>query len=78
MENLNRPLSEEEKINKNAAQTLNKEELTEEEIKLKNIVDNKNRKFAENAVPPEAWKNQKKAYDDAWENNKNQALEDDV
>lgn len=34
-------------------------------------------KVAENAVPPKAWKNQKKAYDDAFENNKNQQLEDD-
>lgn len=35
-------------------------------------------KESENAVPPEAWKNQKKAYDDAWKNNKNQQLEDDM
>lgn len=33
---------------------------------------------AENAVPPDAWKNQQKAYQDAWENNKNQSLEDDM
>lgn len=33
---------------------------------------------AENAVPPKAWENQKKAYDDAFENNKNQELEDDI
>lgn len=33
---------------------------------------------AENAVPPDAWKNQQKSYQDAWENNKNQALEDDM
>ena len=33
---------------------------------------------AENAVPPKAWENQKKAYDDAFENNKNQELEDDM
>ena len=33
-------------------------------------------KDAENAVPPLAWKNQEKAYDDAWENNKNQQLDD--
>ena len=33
---------------------------------------------AENAVPPKAWENQKKAYDDAFENNKNQGLEDDM
>ena len=34
-------------------------------------------KIAENAVPPKAWENQKKAYNDAFENNKNQQLEDD-
>ena len=33
---------------------------------------------AENAVPPDAWKKQQKSYQDAWENNKNQALEDDM
>ena len=33
---------------------------------------------AENAVPPKAWENQKKAYDDAFEINKNQELEDDM
>ena len=33
---------------------------------------------AENAVPPKAWENQKKAYDDAFANNKNQELEDDM
>ena len=33
---------------------------------------------AENAVPPKAWENQKKAYDDAFENSKNQELEDDM
>ena len=33
---------------------------------------------AENAVPPKAWENQKKAYNDAWENNKNQAMEGDL
>jgi len=32
---------------------------------------------AENAVPPKAWEIQKKAYDDAWENNKNQNLDND-
>ncbi|MDQ0475864.1 MULTISPECIES: hypothetical protein [Chryseobacterium] len=33
---------------------------------------------AENAVPPKAWKNQEKAYGDAWEKNKNQMLDDDL
>ena len=32
---------------------------------------------AENAVPPKAWENQKKAYNDAYENNKNQQLDID-
>lgn len=35
-------------------------------------------KESENAVPPKAWKNQQKAYSDAWENNKNKQLDDDV
>ena len=34
-------------------------------------------KTAANAIPPKAWKNQKKAYDDAFEKNKNQKLDDD-
>ena len=34
-------------------------------------------KHAENAVAPEAWKNQEKAYDEEWEKNKNQMLDDD-
>lgn len=32
---------------------------------------------AENAVPPKAWKNQEKAYEDEWEKNKNQMLDDE-
>lgn len=32
---------------------------------------------AENAVPPEAWKNQEKAYEDEWEKKKNQMIDDD-
>lgn len=35
-------------------------------------------KDAENAIPPKAWDNQKKAYDDAWENNKDQQLGEEV
>lgn len=35
-------------------------------------------KESENAVPPKAWKNQQKAYSDAWENNRNQQLEDEL
>ncbi|MGZ5211406.1 MAG: hypothetical protein ACXWCA_04880 [Kaistella sp.] len=35
-------------------------------------------KDAENAIPPQAWDNQKKAYDDAWENNKDQQLGEEV
>ncbi|AZI67960.1 hypothetical protein EIB71_09915 [Kaistella daneshvariae] len=52
--------------------------LTEEERKLKSVVDNRNRKVAENAVPPDSWENQQKAYNDAWENNKNRELDDDM
>ena len=33
---------------------------------------------AENAVPPKAWENQKKANNDSLENNKNQAMEGDL
>ena len=43
------------------------------EITHENVV-----KDAENAVPPTAWENQKKAYDDAWENNKNQQLGEEL
>lgn len=35
-------------------------------------------KDAEKAIPPQAWDNQKKAYDDAWENNKDQQLGEEV
>ena len=35
-------------------------------------------KDAENTVPPKAWDNQEKAYNDAYENNKNQQLDDDM
>ena len=35
-------------------------------------------KDAENAIPPKAWDNQKKAYDDAFENNKDQQLGEEV
>ena len=35
-------------------------------------------KDAENAIPPQAWDNQKKAYDDAFENNKDQQLGEEV
>lgn len=43
------------------------------EITKENLV-----KDAENAIPPTAWENQQKAYDDAWENNKNQQLGEEV
>ena len=35
-------------------------------------------KISENAVPPDAWENQKKAYNEAWENNKNKGLDVDL
>lgn len=54
-------------------------EETTGENQSKSAPENKNRlpENAENAVPPKAWKNQKKAYEDAWENNKNQQLDND-
>lgn len=50
-----------------------------EENQSKSAPENKDRlpENAENAVPPKAWENQKKAYDDAWKNNKNLNLDDD-
>lgn len=35
-------------------------------------------KDAENAIPPRAWEDQQKAYNDAWENNKNQQLGEEM
>lgn len=50
-----------------------------EENQSKSAPENKDRlpENAEKAVPPKAWENQRKAYDDAWENNKNQNQDDD-
>lgn len=50
-----------------------------EDNQSKSAPENKDRlpENAENAVPPKAWENQKKAYDDAWKNNKNQNLDND-
>lgn len=50
-----------------------------EDNQSKSAPENRDRlpKNAENAVPPKAWENQKKAYDDAWKNNKNQNLDND-
>lgn len=50
-----------------------------EENQSKSAPENKERlpENAENAVPPKAWENQRKAYDDAWKNNKNQNQDDD-
>ncbi|MBH1959750.1 MAG: hypothetical protein I8H68_06545 [Flavobacteriia bacterium] len=58
--------------NQNSATTRLKD-VRNPEITQENFV-----KDAENAIPPLAWKNQKKAYDDAWENNKNQQLGEEV
>ena len=43
-----------------------------EDNQSKSAPENRDRlpENAENAVPPKAWENQKKAYDDAWKNNK--------
>lgn len=54
------------------------------QTELKHVVENKIKaehgeeieKNAESAKAPEAWNNQQKAYNDAWENNKNQLNED--
>lgn len=35
-------------------------------------------KDAENAIPPRAWEDQQKAYNDAWVNNKNQQLGEEM
>ena len=50
-----------------------------EDNQSKSVPENRDRlpENAENAVPPKAWENQKKAYDDAWNNNKNQNLDND-
>ena len=50
-----------------------------EDNQSKSAPENRDRlpENAENAVPPKAWENQKKAYDDAWKNNKNQNLDND-
>lgn len=47
-------------------------------VEEKLITNSLPKKHAENAVPPEAWKNQEKAYEDEWENNKNRMLDDDL
>lgn len=49
------------------------------ENQSKSAHENKERlpENAENAVPPKAWENQRKAYDEAWKNNKNQNQDDD-
>lgn len=78
MENIKNPENKSENAENPENEFINIKDLSEEEQKLKSIVDNKNRKNAENTVPPDAWKNQQQAYKDAWENNKNQALEDDI
>lgn len=54
---------------------------TEERIKDKRNPEITRENFvkdAENAVPPKAWENQRKAYNDAWENNKNQQLGEEI
>lgn len=53
------------------------EEFPDPEIGVQHDENGNIIKIAENAVPPKAWENQKKAYSDAFENNKNQQLEDD-
>lgn len=67
------------KDDKNANEDLPESIVKSENNQSKSAEENKDRlpENAENAVPPKAWENQKKAYNDAWENNKNQQLDDD-
>lgn len=73
MENIKDPNTE--KINKNKPSN-------PEDIKIDNDIISFNGegeiKESENAVPPKAWNNQQKAYNDAWENNKNKQIDDDL
>lgn len=72
MEN-NQEYKDDRLINKNST-----EEFPDPEVGVQHDENGNIIKIAENAVPPKAWKNQKKAYDDAFENNKNQMMEDDM
>jgi hypothetical protein len=71
MEN-NKEQDQDELRNSNSSEKFENEKIGVQHDEKGNIIKN-----AENAVPPEAWKNQKKAYSDAFENNKNQQLGDD-
>ena len=59
--------------------SFNNDEMTSEKIEKTSTYqeskEHPNKKEAENAVPPESWENQEKAYDDAWEKNKNQMID---
>ena len=68
----NKEENQEEPQNNISLENFEKEKIGVQHDESRNII-----KIAENAVPPEAWKNQKKAYSDAFEKNKNQQLEDD-
>ncbi|MBU4537707.1 MAG: hypothetical protein L6264_08755 [Weeksellaceae bacterium] len=81
--NLEKPFDDASAESKNTQSSQNSENNSREQDKPR-IKDVRNPviteenfvKDAENAVPPLAWKDQKKAYDDAWENNRNQQLDD--
>ncbi|MGA9211338.1 hypothetical protein [Kaistella sp.] len=62
-------------LNNDKEVVLNVENHSKEE---KLITDSHPKKNAKNAIPPKAWENQEKAYNDEWENNKNNMLDDDL
>ena len=72
-------LSNINKDGKNDTKNLPESIVKSKDNQSKSAEENKDRipENAENAVPPKAWQNQEKAYDDAWENNKNQQLDND-
>ncbi len=70
-------------LNDNEANNEQQQAVENSEIRIKDVrnpelTQENFVKDAENAVPPEAWENQKKAYDDAWQNNKNQQLGEEM
>lgn len=82
MENTNNHNPEDFKNNTSSEQIIQlsddlESKIEKNEIGVQHDEDGNIIKIAENAVPPKAWENQKKAYSDAFENNKNQQLEED-
>ena len=82
MENTNNHNPEDFKSNTSSEQIIQlsqdlESKIEKNEIGVQHDEDGNIIKIAENAVPPKAWENQKKAYSDAFENNKNLQLEED-